>query len=368
MILNRPIIAITGSKGKTTTKEMVFSVLKQRWDVFASIKNGNDPWFTSQYRTQIKESHQAVVLEYGMTQAGDIKKSCQLIQPSISVITNVGRAHIENFDDHLYGIAAAKSEIVQGMDKQGILLLNADDHNSSLINTSGFQGEIITIGINNPADYHAYDIYHSWNGIRFCTQLDNIKYEFHLPILGRHNVYNTLFCIAISHRLGLTADEIKAGFSSYQHPPLRLQLHCIDEIKIIDDSYNTSPEAHCAAVDVISELGEGTNVLILGHTLACDNEGHQEIGKYIAKQNIHYLFTLGDSAKSIGEGAVLAGFTAKNVHHCSTQEILYKQLFQIKERKITVLIKGAGILKMYTIIKFIKTFFVILRKKYVINN
>ena len=145
---------------------MVASILKRRWKTFKSIENGNDVWYTSQYVKQIDSSYHAIVLEYGLTHSGNIEQHCKIIQPNIGIITNVGIAHIENFEDRVYGIISAKSELIKGMKSDGMLFLNEDDMKSRLLDRKEFKGEIITIGILNNSNYQAKEINYTDNGIK----------------------------------------------------------------------------------------------------------------------------------------------------------------------------------------------------------
>ncbi|MGE5403503.1 MAG: Mur ligase family protein, partial [Candidatus Saccharibacteria bacterium] len=150
LILKRPVIAVTGSSGKTTTKEMIASVLGTRWQVFKSRENKNLFGDTRSYARQIRPFHRAVVLEYGMIYRGRIKRHCSYIQPNIGIITMVGSAHIGNMGG-LDGLIRAKSELIQHMNPYGTLLLNADNPNSRRLIFGGFKGRVLRVGINNRA-------------------------------------------------------------------------------------------------------------------------------------------------------------------------------------------------------------------------
>ncbi|HEX9061930.1 MAG TPA: UDP-N-acetylmuramoyl-tripeptide--D-alanyl-D-alanine ligase, partial [Clostridia bacterium] len=258
----RPIISITGTSGKTTTKEMLASILQRRWQTFKSYENGNDVWFISQYVKQIDDSYGAVVLEFGLTHPGSITEQCKMIQPNIAVVTNVGMAHIEDIEKNIQGItditgvASAKSELIQGMNQKGLLALNADDSNSKLLQIQGFQGKIITVGFSNHSDYYACDIQYTDRGMSFIVQLNGVKELFHIPIFGKHNVYNALFAIAVSHQLGFSPDEIRTGLEQFYRTQGRLNIHQLNnDITLINDAFNAKPCAMKSALDVINQIG-----------------------------------------------------------------------------------------------------------------
>ena len=151
----KPIIAVTGSAGKTMVKTMVSAILRERWVVFESKDYYNTVDKTMVHADEISFIHRAAVLEYGMAFPGAISEHCQIIQPNIGVITNVGLAHIGNFEGKVELLAAAKSELIMGMNPSGILFMNADDPNSKLLHTNNFKGKILTVGIASKASYQA---------------------------------------------------------------------------------------------------------------------------------------------------------------------------------------------------------------------
>lgn len=367
VIMDRPVIAITGSSGKTTTKEMIAAILQKRWNmfksnqngndiwviqsrykIFKSIQNGNDVWYTSQYAEQIDSSYQAVVLEYGLRYPGDITKHCKLIQPNIGIITNVGSAHIGNFNGQgKSAIAAAKSELISGMKPDGLLLLNADDPNSKLLDTTGFKGEIILIGLGQECNYYAEQIIYTDTGMRFQVKIDGVNYTFTIPFFGKHHVYNALFAIAITHRLGCTVGEIQHGLETFcKNYPDYFQMNVRrfkHEISLMFYTYSSKTCAMKAAVDVLVNIGTEETVAFLGDMLGLGDysiQEHKEVGCYIAARNVAQLYTFGTDGKYIGEGAIEAGFPADKVMHICFNEQLINTLKEKLQPKTTFLIMG----------------------------
>ncbi|CAH2714994.1 UDP-N-acetylmuramoyl-tripeptide--D-alanyl-D-alanine ligase [Neobacillus rhizosphaerae] len=367
-ITERPIIAITGSAGKTTTKEMIASILQNRWKTFKSFENGNDVWFTSQYAKQLDPSYKAVVLEYGMRYSGDITKHCNLIQPNIGIITNVGSAHIGNFNDQgIEGVASAKSELILNIKPQGILLLNEDDINSKLLNIKGYKGEIITVGFTKEANYYASQIAYTKTGMIFQVPINGIDYTYKIPVFGKHNVYNALFAIALADRLGFTFNEILVGLETYgiKYPDYyKLNVQCFkDEITLISYTYDAKPSAVKAAIDVLDNIGEGKNIAFLGHMVELGNysvEEHKKVGRYVAAQkNINYLYTFGKDGKYIGQGAVESGFLNDNVVNISSIDQFVNTIKESLKPKTTLLLMGflcdkeSNEIELYETVKFI---------------
>ncbi|MBO8162906.1 MAG: UDP-N-acetylmuramoyl-tripeptide--D-alanyl-D-alanine ligase [Brevibacillus sp.] len=353
----RPIVAITGSAGKTTTKEMLASILRIRKKVFKSIQNRNTWMNTRKYKQQISASHRAVVLEYGMLRAGQIKKHCQYIQPNIGVVTNVGTAHIGNFGGRIIGVARAKSELIRYMNQRGALFINADDANSRLLRTRPFKGRIYKVGIHNPANFKATNIQHEAGGVSFDISLQGNVHTFYIPVPGEHNVYNALFAIGVAHCLGYSPADIRTGLKRFARPKRRLSTYRgRDGVTVVDDTYSANPNAVKAAIDVLVQH-QGKKIAVLGSMLEMGKyvvRGHKNVGRYLADKGVDYLFTIGNSARHIKRGAVEAGFPAANAIHCRTRKELHRHLLQAIEPNTMVLVKGSHKMNMDRTASFLR--------------
>ncbi|MFF2479674.1 UDP-N-acetylmuramoyl-tripeptide--D-alanyl-D-alanine ligase [Paenibacillus sp. NPDC058071] len=343
--MRKPIIAITGSAGKTTTKEMLASILSQRWRTFKSFENGNDAWFISQYMKQIKAADQAIVLEYGMKMKGDIRSHCRLIKPWIGIITNIGKAHIGNFKDGILGIAAAKSELIHGMDPSGILFINRDDKNSRLLHIKSFKGKVFYIGIHGPGDYRAKKIAYTSNGMKFSVRLNGITRVFNIPCFGECNVYNALFAIAVSHQLGCSTPEIRTGLKKMEKPYARLSIKRTVKSIIIDDSFNTKPELE-PAMEVLERIGVGNQrkIAVLADIRDLGKYAksiHLAQGRKLAKKGLYRLYTYGLYSKYLGIGAMESGLPLKRVKHFTDINNLKKQLSKDLGQNSVFLVKGS---------------------------
>lgn len=357
-INERPVIAITGSAGKTTTKELIASILGHHWKVFKSKGNMNLYPHTARYATQIDSSYEAVVLEYGLKGPGDITKHCNFIQPNIGVVTNVGTAHLGSFNGKVELLAKAKSELIQGIKKTGMLFINSDDQNSKLLLTQGFTGRLITVGYKQKSDYFASNIKFSDTGMTFEIKLDSINHKINSQILGFHNIYNILFAIAVAHQLGFRTEEIKKSINSFSHLSRRLRVfsQSTSGITIIDDTFSATGEAMKAAIDVMEQIGKGSKIVVFGRIRWLGNysaEIHRNIGKYIANKNIDLLLTFGDEADQIGIGAIQFGFPKEKVIHLPTRELLHQQLLNTLQPDTTILIKGSNDLDMGKTVQFL---------------
>ncbi|PKM83909.1 MAG: UDP-N-acetylmuramoyl-tripeptide--D-alanyl-D-alanine ligase [Firmicutes bacterium HGW-Firmicutes-13] len=359
LVLNIPTIAVTGSAGKTTTKEMIASVLQVKWNTFKSKKTRNQRYHTRLHAKQIKPRHQAVVLEFGLGRKNAGKIHCRYIQPNIGVITNVGSAHFGMLGNSIKSTAEYKSALIRYMKPNGILLINRDDKNSELLQTKNFKGEIITVGINNKADYQAEDVKYLDKGMSFKVKLDDKIKKFFLPAFGLYNVVNALFAIAISYRLKFKPSEIRAGLKKYRAPNCRFNLIKLrDQSFLIDDTYNSNPEAVKAAVDTLLKLGkEKKKIAVLGSMLELgrySSKGHEEVGKYLSKK-VDVICSFGKRAEYIKTGAVNEGH--KKVVHFNNRKDLHRWLKKNIGPSTIILVKGSNRMRMRETVNYLKNNF-----------
>ncbi|MBS2967850.1 YheC/YheD family protein [Metabacillus sp. KIGAM252] len=353
-----PTIAITGSAGKTTTKSFISSILKTRMNIFESKDYWNTTEHTKKHADEIDSSHEAIVLEYGMAYPGVITEHCSIIQPNISVVTNIGMAHIGNFNGDITKVAQAKSELIHGMRQDGVLFINKDDENSKHLEIDRFKGKIITTGIKTPADYKAYDVSYGDNGMNFKMKLHNEEYSFFIPIYGEHHIYNAINAIAVADHLGFTPLEIKSGLL-FKKPPRRLTIYNLNKsITLIDDTVHSHPQGVMAAIDVLKNIGSHRKIAIIGQMRELgelQTEQYKKVGQYLAKQKIDRVITYGYKTDTIGTEAIRAGIPAQHVRHFLDKEKLHEYLQGILKQHDTVLVKGASKTNMFDTVRYLST-------------
>ncbi|MFJ7734068.1 YheC/YheD family protein [Lysinibacillus sp. NPDC097231] len=356
----KPIIAITGSAGKTTSKAFLASILSEKWNIFESKDYWNTTEHTKKHAEEINTTHQAVVLEYGMAYPGIITNHCSIIQPNISIITNIGLAHVGNFDGDIKGVAKAKSELIHGMDQHGLLIMNKDDDNSKYLETQQFKGKILTVGIHSPADYRAYDIQYKYIGMTFKIKLQGQEIAMYIPILGEHHVYNALNAIAVADYLGFSPSDIKAGLN-FKKPPRRLTLYnCRDAITVIDDTVHSHPQGVRAAIDVLTNIAKKRKVAIIGQMRELGDlreEEYRKVGEYVYEQDIDLFITYGFRTEEMGAAAVAKGMDPSKVYHFINKDELHALLEKIIKPHDTILVKGASKTNMFDTVKFLDEFF-----------
>ncbi|WP_083244642.1 YheC/YheD family protein [Lysinibacillus fusiformis] len=353
---NLPIIAITGSAGKTTTKAFVGSILSKKWNVFESKDYWNTTEHTKKHKEEINDSHQAVVLEYGMAYPGIITNHCSIIQPNISIVTNIGLAHVGNFDGDVRGVAKAKSELIHGMDQQGLLILNKDDDNSKYLETQQFKGKMLTVGIKSDADYRAYDLQYKDIGMSFKMKLHGQEIELYIPILGEHHVYNALNAVAVADYLGFSPLDIQAGLN-FKKPPRRLTIYNLrDDITVIDDTVHSHPQGVRAAVDVLTNIAKKRKVAIIGQMRELGvlrEEEYRKVGEYIYEVGIDEFITYGFRTDEMSNAAIEMGMDPSRVHHFINKDALHALLDKLIKPHDTILVKGASKTNMFETVKYL---------------
>lgn len=354
----KPIIAITGDAGKTTTKEMIASILQTKYAVFKSYKNGNDLWFTKQYAASIQEEHEAIVLEYGLRFPGDIAKMCSIIPPNIGIITNLGGSHVGNFSGNLQAVAEEKSELIRSLPSKGLLLLNAEDPLSGLLNLHSFSGTILAISLRSQAS----QIQYTEKGMSFSVYLDGINHRFDIPIFGSHHVYNALFAIALSHHLGLTPEQIKRGLQKFRPIEGRMCIEYLPSrsfpsIRIIDDANSTKAASLPPSFEVLQHVGNGKRILIFACSSVNDkgiyaDKQYEQAGEALKNTALDHLFVIGSMGKCFAQGAIKGGLSPSSVTDCCTLSDFYSAFerfltpFMNQKSIPTILLKGPDCLKL----------------------
>jgi len=291
-------IAITGSSGKTTTKDLIASVLGIKYAVYKTQGNYNNVYGVPLTLLSIKPEHEIAVVEMGMDHLHEIHTSIGLVNPHIAVITNIGTAHMEKLGSQ-ENILKAKSEIFETMDAEDYVVLNADDPYLNTIQNTGFT--TIQVGIKNPCSLRANHIAFDATGVNF--EADRQQWHFKYP--GIHNVYNCLVAIAIAKKLKMTPKEIQLGFDAFVPSGNRMTIvHC-GNVEVLNDAYNANPESMKAAIDSLKHMAKQRKVAILGDMLELGNyskKGHQQVGQYAATV-VDLLIGIGDESYEMIEKA-----------------------------------------------------------------
>ncbi|WP_255298460.1 UDP-N-acetylmuramoyl-tripeptide--D-alanyl-D-alanine ligase [Brevibacillus dissolubilis] len=310
-----PVITITGTCGKTTTKEMIKHLLSVDHNVQASISSINEPRKSFGYLLGIDDTTDVAVFEHGLGNPGNITHQCMIYQPTIGIITNIGAHHLDGCKT-LEGYIQAKGEIVKGVAPDGVLILNADDQNTKQISLADFTGKVVYIGVNDTADLRATDIRYGHGGMQFTLHLRQMKYPVFVPGFGEHQVYNALAALAAVHEIGIGISEAAKRLATFGGLQRHLEMsEGIGGSTIIDDTWTINPTSVEAALKVLDHIGQGKKVvLLLGDIKRLGDyelQYHQQIGSLVAKRKVHTLITIGTKAEEIAKQAKRDGFRGK---------------------------------------------------------
>ena len=348
-----PVIAITGSSGKTTTKDLVASVLAQKYNTLKTEGNFNNEYGIPQTLFNLGPDHEMAVIEMGMDHLGDISKSIQIVEPDIGIITNVGLSHIERLKSQ-ENIYLAKKEILQNLKSQGIAYVNGDDGFLKKLSEEQNNFQIRTFGIHGDHTVKALDYRSHQDGLEIQVAWEDRHeaYTFNYP--GEHNVYNCLVAIGLGYFYKMTQDEIQKGLDAFVPSGNRMDIFTIGETKIINDSYNANPDAMRASLDVLATLGveQRRKIAILGDMLEMGEYGppaHFDVGSY-AQDKADLLIGVGKLGQEICRGYAEAGEVYQVPDAIAAGECL-KRLIQPDD---IVLIKASRGMGLERIIDFIK--------------
>lgn len=353
-------ICITGSNGKTTTKEIIAHILSQEFPLLKTSGNYNNEIGIPLTLLQLNKSHKLLVAEMGMRGLGEIKTLTNFIPPDFAVITNIGEAHIGLLGSR-DNIFKAKSELLQSLDKDGKAIINRDDPYFFKMLEIVKDKKVYTFGIENRSDIMARNIRMvSDKGIRFTLEVQNDKSrEIYFPLLGRYNIYNALAAVAVAFALGIELDLIERGLSSFKPLDLHMQLsNFYNDIKILNDSYNASPLSVKSALETLAEVAQNNRkIAILGDMLELGERTdfyHREIGKEVAKLSIDILITVGQGGKIIAQSSKEEGMAEERVFSFEKNEKinLAKKLLNLIKPGNFVLLKGSREMKMEDILEF----------------
>lgn len=339
--LFRPItFAVTGSVGKTTTKQFIYSVLGTQYPTNVTKGNFNNEIGLPLTMLNLNADHRALLLEMGMNHKGEISYLSRLAEPDIAVITNIGSAHLENLGSR-EGIRDAKAEIIHGMRKGGILILNGDE--PLLADLPAEDLTKIYIGMENEkAVYSAKNIRTEEAGMVFDIAFHGMDFlrDVRINAIGKHNIYNALIGAVCGLLLGVSEENIRKGLMEFVSADMRQSISEKNGMTVIEDCYNASPESMRAGLDVLLHTANTRKlrpVAVLGDMRELGNiseQAHKTVGAYAAKIGIHKLITFGTFASKIAEGAKEAGMSAENIlmiedtEHAENAACLLKTVLQ----------------------------------------
>ena len=347
-----PIVAVTGSVGKTSTKDIIASVVGKKYNVTKTKGNYNNHIGVPLTILSWNENTEAAVVEMGMNHFGEIELLTNIVKPTIAIITNIGTAHIGILGSR-ENILKAKMEILDGLTPNGCIILNNDN---DLLNKCDIKKyRKITYGIENSSNYLAYDIARNETYKEYKIKINDKEEKVYVPVPGDHFIYNSLCAIAVGKKLNIETDKIIEGIKTFEITGKRNEILEINDIKIMNDYYNASYDSMKASLEVLSNIKATRRLAILGDMLELGEYAeklHSMVGEEVAKNKIDVLCTVGELSKSTAKTAKTLG--TKEVYQFSTNEECINKLGEIVRKNDAILIKASNAMHFGEISKYLQ--------------
>lgn len=337
-----PVVAVTGSNGKTTTKEMTAAVLKTRYRVLSTEGNLNNLLGVPLTLFRLSSEHEVAVIEMGISKFGELTYLCEIADPTIGVITNIGPAHLEFFGS-VEGVAKAKGELLEYLDESSMAILNIDDLLMSRERAT-IKGRLLGFGIEKICQFRGEGLILDQEG---CGHYSLQGHSFHLAVPGRHNVYNALAATTVGAALDVPIADSSSALGTFRPYKLRSQVLESGGIRFLHDSYNANPDSMRAALETLLRMSVkegGRRVAVLGDMLELGPrapEAHREIGQAAAGLGVDALFALGDQASEVAMGGLLGGLPKDRSRAFASKTDLVAGLRNFLESGDLVLLKGS---------------------------
>lgn len=352
-MLSGSVIAVTGSNGKTTTKEMISHILSKRYRVHRSIKSFNNHIGVPLTILSCENDVDFLISEVGTNHPGEIDQLAAIVRPDVAVITNAGESHLEGFGC-VDRVAAEKASLAKHVKAGGVVIVNGEQE-LLLRLVKQAEANIISFGYLSSCDMRITSQSISENGISFDV---NNKFHFDLPVLGMHNAMNALAAIVVARRAGLEMSEIAESLKDFKLPGMRLEVLKIGEYTVLNDAYNANPASMRAALSVLHEMKtSGRKVFCCGQMLELGERSeiyHRELARKIGNDGIDLLVTVGKYAREMVDEAVAAGLPVKNVFAYANSEEAGRAIGGLIQDGDLILVKGSRGIQMENVIEKIK--------------
>lgn len=354
-------VAITGSVGKTTTKEFISAVLDRKFNLYKTAGNFNSTIGMPMSMLELSQRNDAAVFEMGMSGLGEIEYMSEAAQPDVAVITNIGSSHLEALGSR-ENICRAKMEITAGLKDDGTLFLNGDE--PLLQNHESDRYNVIYFGMKNEeCDYFASNVRKTENGLCFDMRTPSGAYNnVQINLAGTHNVYNAMVAFSVGLKMDMAEADIRAGLLDYVPAGMRQNIYTLGGVTVIEDCYNASPESMNAAINVLGDTAKakgGRMIALLGDMRELGNDSaklHAGVGSYLAQNNADYLFTYGELSENLADGAAKGGMSEKQIYRnpVADAEIVGKKLLSVLKDGDVLLVKASRALRAENVLAYVK--------------
>lgn len=342
-LFSLPVIAITGTAGKTTTKEMIKSIASYDKNVTATQLSTNSRTAFFHYLLSIEDDTEVAIFETAVGAPGDLMRAGAYFQPTIGIITNIGAHHLDHCRT-LEGYIDAKSEMLDIIVRGGTLLLNEDDPNTKKIMLSNFHGKCIKVGKSATADFQATQVKYRLDGMQFTLRHQEKRYVVEVPGYGEHQVYNALLAIAAAVEIGIPIEEAIARLRTYRQLNKQLQLvEGLNGALVLDDTWSITTTSLAAALNVLTNLANGRKrIAVIGTITDVGRWGryiHEQAAALIFNEGVEVLVTVGEHAKIIAEHVIHLGFNGQ-VHRFNNSILAFDLLKKLASPDTIILVKG----------------------------
>ncbi|MGO1468675.1 MAG: UDP-N-acetylmuramoyl-tripeptide--D-alanyl-D-alanine ligase [Tissierella sp.] len=341
---NIKVIAITGSNGKTSTKDIMDGILSKKYKTQKTMGNLNNHIGVPLTLLSLCEDTDLAIVEMGIDGFGQIELLTDIANPDIAMITNVGASHLDLLKTE-GNVAHAKLKILNGLKKNGLFIYNNDDKTLiKIIKEYMIKQDILSFGQNDSSDFKINLIEEGIDGIKFGIKEDDEVHKLHLSMLGRHNIYNAASSIIVARKLNISYEDIQKGLYCINETDMRNEIIKKENFTILNDAYKSNPNSLLAALDTLYSIdGYKNKAVVLGDMVDLGDkveELHNEIGLKINPDKIDKIFTIGSLAKHIGESARV-NFNNENIYHSQTKKELVNSILKNIEKDSLILIKAS---------------------------
>ena len=346
--LGLKVIGVTGSTGKTSTKDLIAALLSDKYKVFKTKGNFNNDIGLPLMILELTCDYDVAVLEMGMSSLGEIELLADVARPDIGVITNIGLSHIENLKTQ-ENILKAKMEISTFFNENNVLIVNGEDE--FLKNISGKSFKVKKIGYNHEYDVYASNIILREDSVKFTANCGDDKFDFELPMAGKHNVLNMMLAIDIAKNLNVSLKDMNEGLSNLKATSMRLETEKTNKITIINDCYNASPDSMKSSIEVLMTKAASRRVAILGDMYELGSkteEAHEEVGSF-AKGKIDLLIVIGENVNNYENG-----FGSEHIRKFASKDDFFEEVDNLINKDDVILVKASRGMRFEEIISKLK--------------
>lgn len=348
-----PFIAVTGSVGKTTTRDMVYSTISAKYNSLKNVGNLNNQFGVPLTLFNLNKEHECAVIEMGMSGFNEIEYLANIVNPQIGIISNIGYSHVEHLGSR-DGIFKAKMEIATNFDENSLLIVNGDDDCLKTLKTKDLVYKLRTFGFDKDNDIYCESYEMDEESINFVADINGKKEEFFIPTVGKHNIYNAMAAILVGLNLNMTIEEIKDGLKDFQCTKNRLDIIKKDKLTIIDSVYNASIDSMSAALNILGRY-ENRRVAILGDMFEMGEFaefGHRQVGK-AALGNIDIMIAIGKDSEFIVKELKENNMNENNLYHFETKEEAIENLDNIIKDDDVILVKASRGMNLEKVVEYL---------------